>query len=488
MHLARARAIVDDVVANASGPVSVFVADAHGELVAAATMDGAAPDTRLNAQRKAYTAARSDATSTRELAEKARADPVERASFDPFFTFFLGGVAVFEDGRRIGAVGVSGLPGEVDERLALAAIERHRFRRRVIRAIRSAYGSDKRLLGAYGRSCDPERMRRNLGQASGISVGAVGAGCWAIGGPWQFDGRPAGWGAVDDDESIRAIRRGLELGITLFDTADVYGCGHSERVLGRAIAGHRDEVVISTKFGLRFDEATRTGTGADASPESVRRACEASLRRLGTDRIDLYQLHAGADGPSGGGRCRRGARGARGRGQDPLLRHGGRVARGRGGLRGGPALRRRPAAAQRVRGQRRGDRGLRGARAGRTGALTAGDGPADREVPAGRPDARRDDVRRDTPHWDYFDDDAFPTWSARVDAIRAALTSDGRTLAQGALAWIWARSPVAIPIPGFRTVAQIEENAGAPAAGPLAPDAMASVDAALGRGSVAPGR
>ena len=124
MRLSRARAIVDDVVANAAGPVSVFVADTHGELVAAATMDGAAPDTRLNAQRKAYTAARSDATSTRELAEKARADATERASFDPFFTFFLGGVAVFEDGRRIGAVGVSGQPGEVDEKLALDAIER----------------------------------------------------------------------------------------------------------------------------------------------------------------------------------------------------------------------------------------------------------------------------------------------------------------------------------------------------------------------------
>jgi uncharacterized protein GlcG (DUF336 family) len=124
MQLARARAIVDHVVANASAPVAVFVADTHGELVAAATMDGAAPDTRLNAQRKAYTAARSDASSTRELAEKARADAAERASFDPFFTFFLGGVAVFEDGRRIGAVGVSGLPGDVDEQLALAAIDR----------------------------------------------------------------------------------------------------------------------------------------------------------------------------------------------------------------------------------------------------------------------------------------------------------------------------------------------------------------------------
>jgi glc operon protein GlcG len=100
----------------------VFVADAHGELIAAATMDGAAPDTRLNAQRKAYTAARSDAKTTRELAEKVREDPVERASFDPFFTFFLGGVGVFEDGRKVGAVGVSGLPGEVDEQVALAAI------------------------------------------------------------------------------------------------------------------------------------------------------------------------------------------------------------------------------------------------------------------------------------------------------------------------------------------------------------------------------
>jgi uncharacterized protein GlcG (DUF336 family) len=124
VQLDRARRIVDHVVAEADGPVSVWVVDTHGELVAAATMDGAAPDTRLNAQRKAYTAARSDARTTRELAEKVRGDAVERASFDPFFTFFLGGVAVFEGNRKVGAVGVSGLPGEDDERLALAAIER----------------------------------------------------------------------------------------------------------------------------------------------------------------------------------------------------------------------------------------------------------------------------------------------------------------------------------------------------------------------------
>jgi glc operon protein GlcG len=123
VKLQLARAIVDEVLEGAPGPVSVFVADGHGEVVAAATMDGAAPDTRLNAQRKAYTAARSDAASTRELAEKVRDDPVERASFDPYFTFFLGGVAAFDGDERVGAVGVSGLPGEEDEALARRAIE-----------------------------------------------------------------------------------------------------------------------------------------------------------------------------------------------------------------------------------------------------------------------------------------------------------------------------------------------------------------------------
>ena len=123
MQLRQALRIVEHVIGAAAGPVSVFVADDHGEIVAAVTMDGAAPDTRLNAQRKAYTAARSDAHSTEQLAAKVRDDPVERASFDPFFTFFLGGVAAFDGDRRAGAVGVSGLPGADDAALAAAAIE-----------------------------------------------------------------------------------------------------------------------------------------------------------------------------------------------------------------------------------------------------------------------------------------------------------------------------------------------------------------------------
>jgi glc operon protein GlcG len=123
MRLEQAQAIVQSVVGEAPAPVSVFVSDSHGELVAAATMDGAPHDTRLNAHRKAYTAARSDATSTGALGKKVRGDPAELASFDPFFTFFRGGVAALEAGQRIGAVGVSGLSGEQDERLAIRAIE-----------------------------------------------------------------------------------------------------------------------------------------------------------------------------------------------------------------------------------------------------------------------------------------------------------------------------------------------------------------------------
>jgi glc operon protein GlcG len=122
MQLEQALAIVQLVVKEAAGPISVFVADEHGELVAAATMDGAAPDTRLNAQRKAYTAARSDARSTSDLAEKVKDRPSELASFDPFFTFFKGGVAAFDGERRVGAVGVSGLSGVDDDTLGRRAL------------------------------------------------------------------------------------------------------------------------------------------------------------------------------------------------------------------------------------------------------------------------------------------------------------------------------------------------------------------------------
>lgn len=135
-------------------------------------------------------------------------------------------------------------------------------------------------------------QKRTLGR-SGMSVSMIGAGMWAIGGPAYRDGNPIGWGEVDDDESVAAINTSLDSGITFFDTANIYGAGHSERVLGRALAGRRDEVVIATKFGNLFDEATRQATGRDASAGSIRAQCDASLNRLGIDVIDLYQFHVG---------------------------------------------------------------------------------------------------------------------------------------------------------------------------------------------------
>jgi aryl-alcohol dehydrogenase-like predicted oxidoreductase len=120
-------------------------------------------------------------------------------------------------------------------------------------------------------------LRRELGK-SAIKVSAMGLGCWAIGGQFWLDGKADGWGQVDDDESIRAIRTALDLGVTLFDTADVYGTGHSERILGRALEGYRDKVVVATKFGFAYDEDTRQVAGTNVSPNYIRRACEASLR------------------------------------------------------------------------------------------------------------------------------------------------------------------------------------------------------------------
>ncbi len=323
-------------------------------------------------------------------------------------------------------------------------------------------------------------LTRRLGR-SGLDVSAMGVGCWAIGGPFTFNGRPAGYGAVDDAESVRAIHAALDLGVTLFDTADVYGCGHSERVLGRALAGRRDRVLVATKFGLRFDEATREGGGADASPAHIRRACEASLRRLGTDRIDLYQLHGGVEEPEGAA--------------DVIATLEDLVAEGKVRFYGpsvdDPAIASAFAEAPHCVAVQQQlnvfdgsaetlavceEHGL--ASINRSplamGLLTGKYAPGVRVPPPG-------DVRRDTPHWDYFDDDTMPGWTARLEAVRGVLTDGGRTLAQGALGWIWARSPVTIPIPGFKTVAQVEENAGALRHGPLRPEQMAEIDRLLGR-------
>jgi len=139
-------------------------------------------------------------------------------------------------------------------------------------------------------------VKRTLGR-SGIEVSAVGMGCWAIGGPWTMMGAQAGWGVVDDAESTRAIHAALELGANFFDTAANYGAGHSERVLGAALKGRRDGAVIATKFGYELDESARAVNPYGATEEAsdvaghVRENLEGSLRRLGTDHVDVYLLH-----------------------------------------------------------------------------------------------------------------------------------------------------------------------------------------------------
>ncbi len=125
--------------------------------------------------------------------------------------------------------------------------------------------------------------RRMLGK-NGPMLSEIGFGAWAIGGSWGY-----GWGPVDDSESIRAIQRAVDLGINWIDTAAVYGLGHSEEVVGRAVKGRREKVFIATKCGLVWDR--RGVVRNNLKSESIRRECEASLRRLQTDYIDLYQIH-----------------------------------------------------------------------------------------------------------------------------------------------------------------------------------------------------
>ena len=123
--------------------------------------------------------------------------------------------------------------------------------------------------------------QRTLG-SSGIAVSALGLGCMGM--SWAY-------GAGDDAESIAVIQRAIELGVTFLDTSDVYGPFTNEQLVGRAIAGRRDELVIATKAGLTVEDRANYVLGRNGQPEHIREACEASLLRLGIDVIDLYYLH-----------------------------------------------------------------------------------------------------------------------------------------------------------------------------------------------------
>lgn len=322
----------------------------------------------------------------------------------------------------------------------------------------------------------------------GRSIAPLGMGCWAIGGPFFGDDMPLGFANADDAQAIRTIHAALDSGIRLFDTADVYGAGHSETLLGQALAG-RDDIVIVSKFGFAFDAATKKVTGARTDAGYVEGAIEASLKRLGRERIDLMLLHVNT---AGAGEV------------EPILdaltraRDAGKI--GAFGWScdfpeaiaavtprtGFAAVEHAmnvfsdvPTMAETVR---------------ETDLWALNRSPLAMGVLTGKFDAQShlpgDDVRANDLDWmDYFKGGRVaPAMLRNLDAVRDSLRTGGRTLAQGAIGWLWAKSARNIPIPGAKTVAQAEENAGALAHGPLPADVMAEIESLIERAPEGPAR
>jgi aryl-alcohol dehydrogenase-like predicted oxidoreductase len=316
---------------------------------------------------------------------------------------------------------------------------------------------------------------RTLGR-SNIEVSPLGMGCWAIGGVWRFLEGQGGWGEVDDQESIRAVHRALDGGINFFDTAANYGTGHSEHILGQALAGRRDTAIVATKFGFQVNEADKQVTwheSDEAVISNLRSECEASLRRLGMDYIDLYQLHVWnyplAPVPAlldvlealvKEGKIRTYGWSTDSVERARLFAEGEHCVAIQHDLNFANDAPEMLALCKE----------LNLASVNRTplgrSALT---GKYTTENNFGANDVRRGE-------WDRFSADI-----TKLDAVRDILTSDRRTPAQGALAWIWARGEQTVPIPGIRTEAQAAENAAAMQFGPLKPEQMAEIEAVLGR-------
>ena len=316
-------------------------------------------------------------------------------------------------------------------------------------------------------------------RVGGRATSALGIGCWAIGGPFTHDGRPAGWGEVDDEVSIRMIHAAVEGGVRLFDTADVYGAGHSERVVGEALGrlpgDVRDGVIVATKFANTFDEATRVSARGKPTAADVAPAAEASLRRLKVDAIDVYQLHGGADTAA--------------EAEEIVAALEELVADGKikafGTSVDDPAVvatfgKSSHAVSVQTQINVFGHRAETLAAAREHNLTVLARTPLAMGLLTGKYDLSNrpslDDVRRDTPWWTYFDDDAMADWLTRLDKVRELLTTGGRTLTQGALAYLWALDPAIIPLPGARTPEQAAEHAAAIPFGPLPDPTRQEID------------
>lgn len=322
--------------------------------------------------------------------------------------------------------------------------------------------------------------KRVLGK-SGLSVSPMGLGCWAIGGQFYMDNKIDGYGQTDDLESINAIHAALEHGINLIDTSDAYGIGHSEEVIGKAIEGKRNQVILATKFGYLGNEATKTLKGYCVDPDYIERACEASLRRLKTDTIDLYQLHVWEIGISE---------------MDSVIETLDRLIE-KGKIRtygwstdllNGAKLFAENKNCSAIQHQLNilSDSGDMIHLCEQENLASINRSPLAMGFLSGKfnnlSSISKNDVRGAGHSWtESFFKNGIPNPEAlkKLDAVRDILTSNGRTLVQGSLAWIWAKSNVTIPIPGFKTILQVEENAKAMEYGPLAPAQINEIDQIL---------
>ncbi len=323
-------------------------------------------------------------------------------------------------------------------------------------------------------------FKRRLGR-SNLEVSALGLGCWAMGGPWDWleaDGRqePCGWGQVDDAESIRAIHFALDAGINFFDTAANYGCGHSERILAQAIAGRRDKVILATKFGYIVDEEKRIVSETDEVVPRIRQECEDSLRRLQMDYIDLYQFHVDEYPPEKAAEVR-----------DVLetLVEEGKI-RWYGWSTANPdgarvfaqgvhctaiqhwmnMVRQMPNLPEMLAVCEQYDQSSI-IRSPLVMGMLTGKFTLDTTFP-------KDDVRST---WSLRDG-RVPQNLEHIETVRKTFAEAGepRTLAQIALAWIWTRCERSIPIPGFKTLAQVKENIQAMEFGLLSKEQMRKID------------
>ena len=316
-------------------------------------------------------------------------------------------------------------------------------------------------------------MRQQLGR-SGIDVSAVGIGTWAIGGQMGKGTDGLSWGAVDDADAIAAIRYAIDQGVTFIDTANNYGCGHSERLIGEAIAGQRDRLVLATKFGYVCDAETREIFGSDVSETAIRTMLKQSLENLRTDVIDLYQLHVGNLDVDEALRVRDLLERLVDEGQ--IRTYGwstNSAARIGEFVQGDHCV----AIQHHFNLFERSKAVLDLCRA--SGVTSIARGPLAMGLLTGKYTHEtvmpKSDFRND---WDCAEGEQAEQLE-RLAQVREILTREGHTLPQAALAWLLSYSDSIVPIPGFRTLEQVRDTVGVLKKGPLTSEQMAELDALL---------